>query len=281
MSRLEPLVSTTRILTREGGETIAYVQDSVGIPPGVLFLGGFRSDMTGVKAQALAAHCRDRGQPYLRFDYFGHGASSGDFRQGTIGRWRDDALAVLDRLTEGPQILVGSSMGGWIALLAALARPERVAALIGIAPAPDFTEDLIWDRLDAEGRRRLLAEGELLHGSAYEPDPIPYTRKLVEEGRRHLLLRGPIALRCPVRLLHGMKDPDVPYRTSLRLAKSLAGAEVVVELIEDGDHRLSREQDLARLMAALDDFTRRLRPPGSPASPSDSPDRAASRPGLA
>lgn len=229
--------------------------------------------MNGIKAQALATHCRARGQPYLRFDYFGHGASSGDFRQGTIGRWRDDALAVLDRLTEGPQILIGSSMGGWIALLAALARPERVAALIGIAPAPDFTEDLIWNRLGPSERERLLAEGELLHGSAYEPDPIPYTRKLVEEGRNHLLLRGPIALRCPVRLLHGMRDPDVPYETSLRLSKCLAGTEVVVELIEDGDHRLSREQDLARLMVALDDFTRRLRPPGSRAAPSGSPDR--------
>jgi pimeloyl-ACP methyl ester carboxylesterase len=229
--------------------------------------------MAGTKAGALAAHCQVSGQPFLRFDYFGHGASSGDFRQGSIGRWLADALAVLDRLTEGPQILVGSSMGGWIALLTALARPGRVAALIGIAPAPDFTEDLVWNRLSPQERRQLAAQGELLRPSTYEETPIPFTLKLVEEGRDHLLLRAPIAILCPVHLLHGMKDPDVPYETSLRLSRCLPGAEVVVELIEDGDHRLSRDPDLARLMAALDGFTRRLRASGSPANPSGSPDR--------
>lgn len=264
MSRLDPLVSTTRILTREDQSTIAYVQDSVEIPPGTVFLGGFRSDMTGIKAGALAAHCRARGQAFLRFDYFGHGASSGDFREGTVGRWLADALAVLDRLTVGPQILVGSSMGGWIALLVALARPERIAALIGIAPAPDFTEDLIWSRLSAQERRQLLERGELLHPSAYEENPIPFTRRLIEEGRDHLLLRGPIGIRCPVHLLHGMRDPDVPYEASLRLSRCLSETDVVVELVEDGDHRLSRDQDLARLMTALDGLTQRLRASGSP-----------------
>ena len=275
MSRLEPLVSTTRILTREDQSTIAYVQDSVGNPPGVLFLGGFRSDMTGIKASALAAHCRAKRQPFLRFDYFGHGASSGDFRQGTIGRWLADAVAVLDGLTAGPQILVGSSMGGWIALLAALARPERVAALVGIAPAPDFTEDLVWKRLGPAERQELLDQGELLHSSAYEEGPIPFTRRLVEEGRDHLLLRAPIGIRRPVHLLHGMKDPDVPYETSLSLSRRLPETDVVVELIEDGDHRLSRDQDLARLMTALDGLTERVRASGSPSSPIDSPDRRA------
>ncbi len=260
MTRLETPESSPKILARSPESTIAYLQDSGPTPPGVIFLGGFRSDMSGTKASALAAHCRALGRPYLRFDYFGHGASSGDFRHGTIGRWRDDALAVLDRLTQGPQILVGSSMGCWIALLAALARRSRVAALIGIAGAPDFTEDLIWDRLDEAQRRRLLAEGELTCSSAYEPDPIAYTRQLIEEGRAHLLLRGPIHLACPVRLLHGMRDPDVPYRTSLRLAERLAGSEVVVELIEDGDHRLSRGPDIARILAAVDDLSARFRP---------------------
>jgi pimeloyl-ACP methyl ester carboxylesterase len=164
--------------------------------------------MGGTKAGALAAYCRAKGRPYLRFDYLGHGASSGDFRAGTIGRWLADALAVIDRLTEGPQILVGSSMGCWIALLAALARPSRVAGLVGIAGATDFTEDLVWDRLNEDQRRRLLREGELLYDSAYEAGQIPFTRGLIEEGRRHLLLRGPIDLSCPVRLLHGMADPD-------------------------------------------------------------------------
>ncbi len=236
-------------------------------------MGGFRSDMNGTKASALAVHCRAKGQPFLRFDYFGHGASSGDFRQGTIGRWLADALAVLDRLTEGPQILIGSSMGGWIALLAALARPERVAALIGIAAAPDFTEDLIWNRLGPEQRKQLAAEGELLHPSAYEEGPIPFTRELIEEGKNHLLLRGPIGIGCPVHLLHGMEDPDVPYETSLRLSRCLPAGEVVVELIEDGDHRLSREQDLARLMTSLNDLTQRLRARGSPSGPNESPDK--------
>ncbi len=216
--------------------------------------------MGGTKAGVLADYCRARDRPYLRFDYLGHGASSGDFRAGTIGRWLEDSLAAIDRLTEGPQILVGSSMGCWIALLAALARPGRVAGFVGIAGAPDFTEDLVWVRLNEAQRRRLLAEGELLYDSAYEEGQIPFTRGLIEEGRRHLLLRGPIALNCPVRLLHGMADPDVPYTTSLRLAERLAGTEVVVELIEDGDHRLSREADLARLTAAVEDLSRRARP---------------------
>lgn len=224
-----------------------------------MFLPGFRSDMNGIKAQALAGHCRARNRPFLRFDYFGHGASSGDFRAGSIGRWLDDALAVIDGLTEGPQILVGSSMGGWIALMAALARSERVAALIGIAPAPDFTEDLIWGRLSAAQRKQFLESGELAAPSVYEADVIPITLGLVEEGRRHLLLRGgPIALGCPVRLLHGMEDPDVPYQTSLRLLRKLTGTEAVLELIEDGDHRLSRPPDLERLFAAVDAIAARF-----------------------
>lgn len=215
--------------------------------------------MNGIKATALAGHCRSRNHSFLRFDYFGHGASSGDFRAGTIGRWLEDALAVIDRLTEGPLLLVGSSMGGWIALLAALARPRRVKAFIGIAPAPDFTEDLIWDQLSEARRREFVEHGELAAPSAYEADSIPITLRLVEEGRRHLLLRGPIRLSCPVRLLHGMEDPDVPYQTSLRLMERLTGTEAVVELIEDGDHRLSRPQDLTRLFAAVDAMAARFR----------------------
>ena len=259
MTRLDIPKTTSLILTRESGETIAYCIDSGDSSPGVLFLPGFRSDMQGNKARALSAHCRASirpgGQACTRFDYFGHGASSGDFRAGTIGRWRDDAIVVLDRLTRGPQILVGSSMGCWIALLVALARPDRIAGLVGIAGAPDFTEDLVWARLDESQRRRLAEEGEVTHDSAYEGGPVPFTRALIEEGRRHLLLRSPIALSCPVRLLHGMADPDVPYQTSLRLAERLAGTEVTLELIADGDHRLSRESDLARILAAVDDLS--------------------------
>ena len=221
---------------------------------GVVFLSGFRSDMTGSKATFLDAHCAARGLACLRLDYSGHGQSSGAFTDGTIGRWAEEAIAAIDAQSEGPQILVGSSMGGWIMLLAALARPRRVAGLIGIAPAPDFTETLIWDRLTDDQRERLMTEGRLEEPSQYSDEPTIITRTLIEEGRRHLLLSAPIGIHCPVRLLHGMADPDVPYQVSLDLAQRLVGDDVRVTLIKDGDHRLSREQDLALLAQAIDEL---------------------------
>lgn len=239
------------ILTRPDGATIAY-RRLAGEGPGIVFLGGFRSDMTGTKALFLEEYCRGRGRPYVRFDYFGHGASSGDFALGTIGRWRDDAIAVIDSLTTGPQILVGSSMSGWIMLLAALARPGRVAALVGIAGAPDFTEELLWPRLTPAQRREIEERGRVVLPSDYDPAGYLYTRALIEDGRRHLLLGGPIALAMPVRLLHGLRDESVPWWLSLRLAERLAGHDVIVTLVKDGDHRLSRPSDLARLAQTLD-----------------------------
>jgi pimeloyl-ACP methyl ester carboxylesterase len=182
----------------------------------------------------------------VRFDYFAHGQSSGDFAEATISRWRDDAIAVIDSLTEGPQILVGSSMGGWIMVLAALARPHRVAALVGIAAAPDFTETLMWEPMAPPERERLLAEGFIEVPSQYGA-PLRITRALIEDGRQHLLLRGPIPLRIPVRLLQGQCDDDVPWETALRLAERIDGEDVRVTLVKDGDHRLSRPQDLALL----------------------------------
>lgn len=244
-----------QILAREDGATIAYHRLE-GKSPGIVFLGGFMSDMTGTKALALEAFCRARGQAFLRFDYFAHGTSSGAFAEATIGRWRDDALAVLDGLTDGPQILVGSSMGGWLMLLAALARPARVAALVGIAAAPDATEDLMWLRLSPAQRQALLRDGSLTTPSAYDPAGYVLTSRLIEEGRSHLLLRAPLAIACPVRLIHGMRDPDVPWPTSLRLAKRLASADVTVALVTDGDHRLSGAADLARLSRTLDGLLR-------------------------
>lgn len=240
-----------RSLARGDGATIAY-RRLAGEPPGVVFLGGFMSDMTGSKATAIEAFCRARGQAFLRFDYFAHGASSGRFEDATIGRWKGDALAVLDELTQGPQILVGSSMGGWLMLLAALARPQRVAALIGVAAAPDFTEDLIWPALSAEQRAAMLRDGAIRVPSAYDPAGYVVTRRLIEEGRGHLVMRSPIPLSCPVRLLHGMADTEVPWQTSLRLAERLAGADVTVTLVKGGDHRLSSDADLARLGAILE-----------------------------
>ena len=238
-------------LARPDGTTIAY-RRLAGRLPGIVFLGGFLSDMTGTKALFLEDYCRRRGRAFLRFDYFGHGASSGDFALGTIGRWREDAIAVLDSLTEGPQILVGSSMGGWIMLLAALARRERVAALVGIAAAPDFTMDLLPQRLSEGQRRELEANGSVVLLSDYDPAGYLYTRRLIEDGNRHLLLRGPINLPVPVRLLHGLADASVPWQTSLRLTERLTGTDVAVTLVKNGDHRLSTEADLARLARTLD-----------------------------
>ena len=239
------------MLTRADGATVAYRRRG-GRTPGVVFLGGFMSDMTGTKAEALDRFCAARSQAYLRFDYFGHGASSGAFKDATVGRWEADALAVLDELTEGPQVLVGSSLGGWIMLLAARARPERVRALVGIAAAPDATEDLMWAELGSEQRETLLRDGFLRLPSQYGTEGYLYTRTLIEEGRRHLVMRAPIPLSCPVRLLHGMRDPDVPWRTSLALAEKLESRDVAVTLVKDGDHRLSTEENLALLAQTLE-----------------------------
>jgi pimeloyl-ACP methyl ester carboxylesterase len=238
-------------LARPDGATIAYHRVP-GAAPGIVFLGGFRSDMTGTKALFLEEYCRRKSRAYVRFDYFGHGASGGDFALGTIGRWRDDAAAVIDSLTEGPEILVGSSMGGWIMLLAALARPERIAALIGIAAAPDFTEELLPKRLSPEQRREIEEQGAVTLPSDYDPAGYLYTRTLIEEGRRHLLLGKPIPLDVPVRLLHGFADASVPWQLSLRLAERLTSRDVAVTLVKGGDHRLSNELDLARLAQTLD-----------------------------
>lgn len=219
-----------------------------------MFLGGFMSDMTGTKATALERHFIDAGRPFVRFDYTGHGQSSGRFADGTIGQWRDDALAVLDRVTQGPQVLVGSSMGAWISLLAALDRPERVAGLVFIAPATDFTEDLMWPALDKDARRALETEGVYYRPSEYSEEPYTITRALIEDGRKHLLLRNPIAIACPVRILHGMEDPDVPWRHALRLADKLESKDVLLTLVKNGDHRLSEPDDIARLIRMIDEL---------------------------
>jgi pimeloyl-ACP methyl ester carboxylesterase len=239
------------ILTREDGATIAY-RRRAGRTPGIIFLGGFMSDMSGTKAQYLDAWCAARGQSYLRFDYFAHGASSGDFAAATVGRWKEDALAVLDRLTQGPQILVGSSIGGWVMLLAALARPERVAGLVGIAAAPDATEALMWASFSTEVKEQIWREGSARLPSAYSPEGYLFTKALIEDGRRHLLLDRAIPIAAPVRLLHGMSDPDVPWQWSLKLADKLESRDVQVTLVKDGDHRLSTEDDLALLARTIE-----------------------------
>ena len=242
-------------LERPDGASVAYVASARRVGdrrPGVVFCGGFVSDMTGTKANHFEAVCRQRGQAYIRFDYFGHGQSSGRFEDGTIGRWAEDTIAVLDAATEGPQILVGSSMGGWIAVLAALARPERVAGLIGIAAAPDFTEELIWQQMDEEARATLTRDGIWSRPTHYnEEEPHRIAMDLIEEGRRHLVLNGPIAIDCPVRLFHALDDPDVPWTQSLRLTERLTAADVQLTLIKQAGHRLSRDQDLALVTDAI------------------------------
>jgi pimeloyl-ACP methyl ester carboxylesterase len=241
-------------LQREDGERIAW-RRVAGAGPTVVWLGGFRSDMAGTKAEALADWATSAGRAYLRFDYLGHGESSGDFgAKGTITRWRGDALAVIDDLTEGPLALVGSSMGGWIACLAAMARPERVAAMTLIAPAPDFTEKLMGPGIPPEGREALARDGVWLRPSLYG-DPYPITRALLEDGARWSILGSePVPIEVPVRILQGAEDPDVPWAHALQLAQQLKGQDVVFTLIKDGDHRLSRPQDIDRLVAVLEEL---------------------------
>jgi len=214
--------------------------------------------MAGSKALALEAHCAARGRAFTRFDYRGHGESDGAFADATIGGWLEDTLAVLDRVVMGPVILVGSSMGAWIALLAALARPERVKGMVLVAPAIDFTETLIWERLPAADRATLERDGVWFRESEYVEEPDCITLQLVEEGRNHLLFGNPIPFDGPVRILHGMADDTVPWQFATRTAESLIGADVVVTLVKNGDHRLSDEENLARLMGAVEAVVSRV-----------------------
>ena len=223
--------------------------------PGVVFLGGFRSDMTGTKATWLDAWARERGRAFLRFDYRGHGASSGDFLDGAIGDWADDAAEAVARLTDGPQILVGSSMGGWIALLLTKRMPGRLAGLVGIAAAPDFTEDSMWAEMGEAERRQLLEAGRIEQPSDYSDEPYVITRRLIEDGRRHLVLRSPLALPFPVRLLHGAADTDVPVSVALRLLEHADCPDARLTLVKGADHRFSGPRELAILGATLDEVT--------------------------
>jgi pimeloyl-ACP methyl ester carboxylesterase len=244
------MTETTGRLDRGNGTELAWARVE-GRAPTVVFLPGFRSDMTGDKASMLAAFCEERGQAMLRFDYSGHGTSGGAFEDGTIGAWAADAIAAVDALTSGKLVLVGSSMGGWIALLTALARPDRIAALIGIAAAPDFTQRLMWDAMAPPERDRLLRDGVLYVPSQYG-EPTPITRALIEDGASHLVLTGRVPLRCPVRLLHGQADPDVPWELALEIVRQVETPDARVTLIKDGDHRLSRPADLDLLRQTVE-----------------------------
>jgi pimeloyl-ACP methyl ester carboxylesterase len=226
-----------------------------GTPPAIVWFGGFRSDMRATKAEALDRWAAEAGRAVVRFDYSGHGESTGAFVEGTISRWLEDSLAVLDRYAGERPVLVGSSMGGWLALLACLRlaaeRPDRAPrALVLIAPAPDFTETLMWPAFPPEAKAALQETGLFMSPSAYG-EPYPITRDLIEDGRRHLLLGGPIAPGCPVHILQGMRDPDVPWEHAMALVERLPGENVQLTLIKDGDHRLSRPEDIDRIIRAV------------------------------
>jgi pimeloyl-ACP methyl ester carboxylesterase len=233
------------------------VRTRAGSAPGLLWLGGFNSDMKGTKALALDAWAAENGRACVRFDYSGHGESGGKFIDGTIGRWLEESLAVFERFCRGPQVVIGSSMGGWMALLLAREVAKRsqgasLAGLVLIAPAPDFTEDLMWKGLSPAIRQEIETKGVWMRPSEYgDGSPYPITRALIEDGRHHLLLGGSIEVGCPVRILQGAKDPDVPWQHAFRLAHRLPADDVVLTMIQDGDHRLSRPQDIARIIAAV------------------------------
>ncbi len=245
--------SPTSFLHRPEKSSLAYFRLE-GKSPGLMFLGGFRSDMSGTKARALEAHCRKVGRAYVRFDYGGHGESSGNFEDGTIGEWAEDALAILDNVAQGPQVLIGSSMGGWMMLLAALARPARVKALVGVASAPDFTERFINHRLTEQMQSELDERGYVMHAPNMWEEPYPISKKLLDEGAKHLLLDGEIDLTCPVRLIHGMLDEAISWEISLKITSVLKGDDVHLTLVKDGGHRLSRDADIELIIQAAEEL---------------------------
>jgi pimeloyl-ACP methyl ester carboxylesterase len=227
--------------------------------PGLFWLGGFKSDMKGTKAEALDRWAAEQGRACVRFDYSGHGESGGDFTAGTIGRWLEESIAVFTRFAQGPQVVVGSSMGGWLALLLAreLRKLEGAPAMAGmvlIAPAVDFTEELMWKQFSDATKREIEEKGFWMRPSEYSEEPYPITKGLIEDGRRHLLLGGLIETGCPVHILQGVQDPDVPWRHAEGLVTRFARDDVVLTLIKDGDHRLSRPEDIERLIAAVKEF---------------------------
>jgi pimeloyl-ACP methyl ester carboxylesterase len=231
-----------------------------GLTPGLVWLGGFKSDMKGTKAAALDNWAAEKGRALVRLDYSGHGESGGAFIDGTIGHWLEECLAVFEAYCRGPQVVIGSSMGGWLALLLAREFAQRavadatLAGLVLIAPAVDFTEELMWKRFPPEIRHEIESKGSWARPSAYSDEPYLITRGLIEEARAHLLLGGMIETGCPVRILQGVQDPDVPWQHAVDLSARFARDDVVLTLVKDGDHRLSRPEDIERLIAAVAEF---------------------------
>jgi pimeloyl-ACP methyl ester carboxylesterase len=244
-------VAEPQFMTSPQGRNLAY-HATQGAGPGVVFLGGFKSDMTGSKALYLQEWAAQTGRAFLRLDYSGHGVSSGAFEDGCIGDWAADAMAVIAHATQGPQVLVGSSMGGWIALLVARAMPERIAGLVGIAAAPDFTT-AIWDAASAEERSVLMEQGRVAQPSDYSDEPYVITRKLIMDGRQQLVLKAPLNLPFPVRLLQGTDDTDVPVATAVRLMDHATSPDMQLRVVKGADHRFSTPACLAMILAAVEE----------------------------
>ena len=253
----ECCLKTLDVGTGSASRRIA-VRQREGSGPGLFWLGGFKSDMGGTKAAALDSWAAAQGRACLRFDYAGHGESDGEFTDGTIGRWLEESIAVYSAFTRGPQVVIGSSMGGWLALLLmrALKRSPAapVAGLVLIAPAVDFTEELMWKKFSPKVRQQIEQTGAWQRPSQYSEAPYPITKALIEEGRNHLLLGGLVEPGCPVRILQGVKDEDVPWQHAVELTSRLAQDDVVLTMVKDGDHRLSRPEDIERLIAAVAEF---------------------------
>ena len=251
-----------RFLDRPDGEQVAFIRrEAQAGKANVLWLGGFKSDMNGTKVLALDAWAQATGRGLLRFDYFGHGKSSGDFEDGTIGRWREDALAVIDELTSGPQILVGSSMGGWISLLAAKERASRLAGMLLIAPAPDFTSALMWPGFSEEIRQTIKTTGRFEEPSPYDDETFIVTKTLIEEGENWSVLGHPIFFDGPVRILQGARDESVPWDHARKCLDVLTSEDMVFTLIKSGDHRLSSGPELARLISTAEALAAQIEAP--------------------
>lgn len=250
-------MAKTEFVLNTDADKLAYVFEP-GRVPCVVFLGGYRSDMSGTKAQYLADFCRQQGRAMLRFDYSGHGSSGGKFENGSISAWTQDALTVINAAVDGPLVLIGSSMGGWIMLHVALALGPQISSMIGIAAAPDFTRTLMLRDLTAEQRDRLEGDGVILLHSEYDPEGYPVTKMFIEDGEKNLLMENPIDINCPVRLVQGMRDREVPWETAVQLSQALTTPDVRVCLVKNGDHRLSEDDQLQLLGSTLEEVLESL-----------------------
>jgi pimeloyl-ACP methyl ester carboxylesterase len=222
--------------------------------PTVIFLGGLMSDMEGTKATSIEKFCKEKNYSFIRFDYIGHGQSSGKFTDGTITIWKDNVIQIIDELSEGELILIGSSLGGWLMILAALARKDRIVGLVGLASAPDFTEELIWDKMTLEEKAELKENGVFNLKSDYGDEPYHITKELIEDGRKNIVLDKKINIDCPVRLLHGMDDEDVPNYLSIALGQQLTTDNMCVNLVAGGDHRLSTDDNIKLICSTLEEM---------------------------